>query len=762
MKRRITQLGYDLLFIIPLAVMAVSFTMPRLPFELPFPAESPVWLVTATLTLLYITFMRHLTSRERKWLIGGLATLILLIFFLVPAGERISFVREYRILFFEMAGAVLLTFTGMFLNRHRMIRELTAAALAVALVFSLVYSVQVSKLTVGMILLYALLALADEIQRRQIKEGDTEPAKHLVCISMFILAVFLASVPFKAPDNPYDWSFVRRIARSVQGRLIILGESLFPETGWDSSEPAIGFSDSSSFGGALGNTDHTVLILDTRTDLDPFLYLGGRVFDTFDGRNWNSVSHGELDERGLDTIETMSAAMDYFATQGADGQDAEKTGSARDFLRESSFDMKYKDIVTTSLFIPAKCLPSGYLGSTGEGLLQPATSSDEPLQIDGAEIRFSKKKLSREKITLSYYKLNAGHSSFAKLLDTEHTVSERSWNEALAQLNMEDVPGYSYDDYERYRKDIYSYYLPETIVSDEVKTLIGDVLEGTETDREKLARIEWMLSDLSYTTRPGELPDDLTDSADFLDHFLLDTKTGYCTHFATAFVLLARANGIPARLVQGFRFPAGRLTRIEVSSSSAHAWAEAYLDGIGWFVYESVPGYRSVSSWLTEADWDRMNAIQKENASTVDYAVSSPAETADEPEEPEKPPFVIMWYQIAIPVLAGALLILILYALDVLIRKRRYARMSIREKCFYLCGRILDILKKRGFGRKEDETLSEYRRRVLVSQALSEHLAFIDIYEELLYADRTPTEEDLMTLESALRFYESRRVKKKV
>ena len=40
-------------------------------------------------------------------------------------------------------------------------------------------------------------------------------------------------------------------------------------------------------------------------------------------------------------------------------------------------------------------------------------------------------------------------------------------------------------------------------------------------------------------------------------------------------------------------------------------------------------------------------------------------------------------------------------------------------------------------------------------------MVFIDIYEELLYADRAPTEEDLMTLESALRFYESRRGEKK-
>ncbi|MDP6452016.1 MAG: transglutaminase domain-containing protein [SAR202 cluster bacterium] len=79
-------------------------------------------------------------------------------------------------------------------------------------------------------------------------------------------------------------------------------------------------------------------------------------------------------------------------------------------------------------------------------------------------------------------------------------------------------------------------------------------------------------------------------SADPLD-FLSDQDKGTSMDFATASVLLARASGIPARLVSGY-LP-GQLDPLSgtyvVRHSDAHVWAEIYFDGIGWVPFDSTP-----------------------------------------------------------------------------------------------------------------------------------------------------------------------------
>jgi transglutaminase-like putative cysteine protease len=68
---------------------------------------------------------------------------------------------------------------------------------------------------------------------------------------------------------------------------------------------------------------------------------------------------------------------------------------------------------------------------------------------------------------------------------------------------------------------------------------------------------------------------------DPVDLFLFETRRGFCEHYASAFVVLLRAAGIPARVVTGYQGgeinPSGGY--LIVRQSDAHAWAEALLDG---------------------------------------------------------------------------------------------------------------------------------------------------------------------------------------
>ncbi|WP_449447609.1 transglutaminase family protein [Thermomonas brevis] len=69
-----------------------------------------------------------------------------------------------------------------------------------------------------------------------------------------------------------------------------------------------------------------------------------------------------------------------------------------------------------------------------------------------------------------------------------------------------------------------------------------------------------------------------------VDDFLFDRKQGYCEHFSSAFVVLMRAAGIPARVVTGYagayRNPIGGYWLVR--KSDAHAWAEVWLPVRGW------------------------------------------------------------------------------------------------------------------------------------------------------------------------------------
>ena len=68
------------------------------------------------------------------------------------------------------------------------------------------------------------------------------------------------------------------------------------------------------------------------------------------------------------------------------------------------------------------------------------------------------------------------------------------------------------------------------------------------------------------------------------DEFLFDLRVGYCEYYASAFVVLMRAAGIPARIVTGYQggFWQAADEYLLVRQSDAHAWAEVWLEGQGW------------------------------------------------------------------------------------------------------------------------------------------------------------------------------------
>jgi transglutaminase-like putative cysteine protease len=81
-----------------------------------------------------------------------------------------------------------------------------------------------------------------------------------------------------------------------------------------------------------------------------------------------------------------------------------------------------------------------------------------------------------------------------------------------------------------------------------------------------------------YTLTPPGL------DRDSVDDFLFNTRRGFCGHYASAFTMMMRAAGIPARVVAGYQGgdwnPIGRY--LILRQSHAHAWSEVWLPDSGW------------------------------------------------------------------------------------------------------------------------------------------------------------------------------------
>jgi len=100
------------------------------------------------------------------------------------------------------------------------------------------------------------------------------------------------------------------------------------------------------------------------------------------------------------------------------------------------------------------------------------------------------------------------------------------------------------------------------------------------------------LANFTYNTQPPP------PNSGYLVRDFMESREGYCVHFATAMVMLSRAIGIPARMAvgfqPGFRDDAGSWV---VTERDTHAWAELFFGPqVGWVAFEPTPASVSGSA----------------------------------------------------------------------------------------------------------------------------------------------------------------------
>lgn len=179
--------------------------------------------------------------------------------------------------------------------------------------------------------------------------------------------------------------------------------------------------------------------------------------------------------------------------------------------------------------------------------------------------------------------------------DTETSINMLKEIELCLRDVDDELSDYAYEFYMATRNSVtYSNECKENnkLIPESVKNLALEITRDCTYDWEKAEALADYFSEGFYYNMYYKAPDDS------VEYFLFEGKTGTCSDFASAYVLMARAVGLTARYVEGY-VPQKLETMdekvlYEVRARNAHAYPEVFIQNVGYVVYEPTQGdYRT-------------------------------------------------------------------------------------------------------------------------------------------------------------------------
>lgn len=308
------------------------------------------------------------------------------------------------------------------------------------------------------------------------------------------------------------------------------------------------------------------------------VYLRGFVGSVYTGKSWEDLPQSSLDE--------LAELNGSFSTEGMNtlllSSYNLKTAGVK--LPEYSFYVKNISAEDEYLYMPYNLVPESVLRYNIE---------DDIFSANGEKDWFGR--IYDPSQLYGYSRL----MNTAWNLHSASLAADQSRYRNFVYANYLDIPDNFTAADEVFDRDYYEFITAESEAEGK-STLTDAVVFGR-----KLYYIRsWLRDNCSYSLKAGKLP----FGKDFADYFVTETKEGSCSHFATAAVLLCRYAGIPARYIEGYVIKPGdfdegasfgSISTVEVTDARAHAWAEVYIDGYGWYPMEFTSGYGNVITAVT-------------------------------------------------------------------------------------------------------------------------------------------------------------------
>lgn len=712
MKQHLRSL-YETILALPLSCAVLLLLYHRLGLK-KFSAPV-VLLLLATCILSMLT--EYLRGRDRFLVLGVSLILASLPLLYAQLSNAPRFLINHRYLWLVPLLAVLCYVLSILCKHFRPARYVIIIAILTLLVSLRAQNIEIPKASVMLFGTVLLLLLIEETQRRWHKEGDIEHTAHLVGVAPFVLLYLLLALQLPTRTKPFEWTFVKDFIIRIEDLATSISQRLGRGNDSDDFHAYLaGFSGGETKLGGDVTTDETVLLqLEVFPSSITSVYLVGETSDTFQRLSWKRTLQTANGEHDFDMLETRAAIL--------------RNPSSMDLLRDFSLRVHYRNLSTRYLFTPERSIVN----------LEALSALDVTEQ--GRTLRFAKKHGINTEYAMEGFQLNALHPAFAEYLRNYVPFTEEEWNTTVRRSKRNQLV-YSYAALLDYREFVKASYYHEVTLSEPVKAYIDSITEGSLDTYDKLLRLRQALSSFAYTRTPDEFPTTVTDADTFL-HYFFATQKGYCSYFATAMVLLAWNEGLPARYVSGFLAPIGNQKLSDVTGTMAHAWCEVYFEGIGWIPFDATPGYGTSTYWATRAEaaaGDKPSVHRPEATPTPTIVPSlSPLPT----ETPSK----INTSFIALLTLIGLLLLLTLTAVvliaDRIYLRKHFARSTDAEKITILYRRNTHLLALLRLPIRDEETLLMYAKRLSETEP-ELPCEWLTEYEDFLYGSAADTAPELI------------------
>lgn len=277
-------------------------------------------------------------------------------------------------------------------------------------------------------------------------------------------------------------------------------------------------------------------------------------------------------------------------------------------------------------------------------------------------------------------------------------------------------------------KSVYENYtqLPQKI-SDRIYNLAQRITEGKESHYDKALAIEQYFhnSNYVYDLNPPRIPTD----AEAVDYFVFESRKGFCIHYASAMVVLARACGLPARYSEGYvadEFDSNT-GRFIVRDKDAHAFPEVYIPGYGWMVFEPTV------------------SVTEQDALSVFFGKVQSALIAFGEAFINIIEIVPIWVRIlSIPFFLFTLMFWIALIRKVYIHlwKKKMQKLDANKAVGRILSKIIKLFSVVKLNRDLHETPLQYGKRIYEESGIAV-LDFIEIFNKSKYAQIEPSAEDV-------------------
>ena len=291
----------------------------------------------------------------------------------------------------------------------------------------------------------------------------------------------------------------------------------------------------------------------------------------------------------------------------------------------------------------------------------------------------------------------------------------------------------------------------------QVRAFAEEITAGTTTPYRQALAIQNLLRTYTYDEQApaGHGIDDLL--------FFLESRRGYCEQFAGTMSVLLRSLGYPARVAVGFlpgtQGPDGLW---HVTTQDAHSWVEMFFPGYGWLAFEPTPTRNNpvAAPYLSGIAFGGGSTFQGElgqlqqggelprgrldpRLEAVERRFGRTSPAIEDVEDGTEGPMT----RRLLPFTPAAVLLALGLIPVARWRRRRHAlrraktpraKTIVAYELFEL--RAADV----GIGRRDGETLDEYRRRLEEQVAFSDgHLERLTRLARLaLYSVRSPSPEE--------------------